>query len=311
MKEAEAEAREAVRLRPDDATAHWNLGNVLRWQGKHEESVHELREAIRLKPDDGRFHGGLAVSLRDRLRFDESLPEFLEAIRLRPEDFPIYLDYAQALRRKTDYAKALAVVRKAQALSGYSLVEYRYPPEWFAKIESLAALDTRLPRILNGDDRPRNLTERLDLAQMCMDKKLKAAALRFWTEALQEDPKLGDSRNAQHRYNAACAALLVADGQSEDAIPIDEAAKSELRHRALGWLRAEAGAWSAVFDSGTPPEHERALSVIRWWTRDTDLATVRGDEALAKLREAERKEWETFWKDYDALMRKGGEMKPR
>jgi hypothetical protein len=91
----------------------------------------------------------------------------------------------------------------------------------------------------------------------------------------------------------------------------ERAAKSELRHRELGWLRAEAGAWSAVFDSGTPPERERALSVIRWWTRDTDLATVRGDEALAKLREAERKEWETFWKDYDALMRKGGEMKPR
>jgi serine/threonine protein kinase len=251
MSEAETEAREAVRIKPDDPAAHWNLGGALRWQGKHEESGRELREAIHVKPDDGRFHNGLAVSLRDQLKFDESLPEFREAVRLRPDDFPIYLDYAQALRRKTDYAGALAVVRKAEALSGYALVDYRYPPEWFAKTESLAALDTRLPKILNGDDRPRNMSERLDLARICVDKKLKATALRFWTEALEEDPKLGDVRKAQHRYNAACAALLVSSGQTKDATPIDDAAKSELRHRALGWLRAETGAWSAVFDTGT------------------------------------------------------------
>ena len=181
LEEAEAECREAVRLEPDDPMAHSASAARCGWQGKHEESGRELREAIRLKPDDGRFHGALAISLRDQLKFDESLPEFREAIRLKPDHFPLYLDYAHALRRKTDYVGALAVVRRAQALSGYSLADYRYPPEWFAKIESLAALAERLPAILKGEDRPKDHAERLDLAQMCMDKKLYAAALRFWT----------------------------------------------------------------------------------------------------------------------------------
>jgi len=311
LEEAEAECREAVRLKPDDPLAHASLGGALGWQGKSPENFRELREAIRLKPDEGRFHGGLAGALSNALKFDESLPESREAIRLKPDNYPIYLGYAHALRRKTDYVGALAVIRKAQALSGRSLVDYHHPPELFAKIESLAALDTRLPEILKGQDCPRNMTERLDLAQMCMDKKLKAAALRFWTEALEEDPKLGDNRKAQHRYNAACAALLVASGQTRDATPLEDAARADLRRRALAWLRAEAAAWSRVFESGSPPERATALSVIRWWTRDVDLVTVRDADTLAKLPEPERKDWLAFWKDYDALMRKGGETKPR
>ncbi len=307
LDEAESECREAIRLKPDDPVAHWMLGDTLRWQGKHEESGRELREAIRLRPDDGRFHGILAIQLRDTLKFDEALPEFREALRLKPDLFPLYLDYANALRRKTDYVGALAVIRKAQALSGRSLIDHHHPPEWFAKIESLAALDSRLPKILSGEDRPRNSIERLDLAQMCMDKKLKAAALKFWTEALEKDPTLGENRQAQHRYNAACAALLVASGQTKDASAVDEKARADLRRRALAWLRAEAAAWSRVFDFGSPPERASALSVIRWWTRDVDLVTVRGADALAKLPEAERKEWQAFWNDYNTLMRKAGE----
>jgi serine/threonine-protein kinase len=311
LEDGEAECREAVRLGPKDPLAHWALGTALRAQGKQDEAGRELREAIRLKPDVGRFHGSLAVFLRDQLKFDESIPEFREAIRLKPDFFPLYLDYAQALRRKTDYVGALAVVRQAQALSGRPLADYHHPPEWFAKIESLAALDTRLPKILNGEDRPRNITERLDLAQMCMDKELKATALKFWTEALEEDPKLGDNRKAQHRYNAACAALLVASGQTRDATPLDEGARADLRRRAFMWLRAELTAWTKLFDSGSPADRSQVLTVLRWWPRDIDLATVRDADALGKLSETERKDWEAFWKDYDVLMRKGGATNPR
>ena len=155
------------------------------------------------------------------------------------------------------------------------------------------------------------MTERLDLAQICMDKQLKAAALRFWTEALMEDPKLGDNRKAQHRYNAACAALLVASGQTKDATPLDDSARAELRCRALAWLRAEIAAWHSVFETATPADRGPALSAIRWWTRDVDLVTIREPDAMAKLPDTDRKDWEAFWKDYDAMMRKGGETKPR
>ena len=49
--EAIAEYREAIRLKPDFAEAHNNLGNALQAKGKLDEAIAEYREAIRLKPD--------------------------------------------------------------------------------------------------------------------------------------------------------------------------------------------------------------------------------------------------------------------
>ena len=103
----------------------------------------------------------------------------------------------------------------------------------------MAALAERLPALLKGEDHPRDIAERLTLAQMCYDTKRYAAAARFWAEALQADPKLGDDRETQHRYNAACAAALAAAGQGKDDPPPDAAAKAKLRGQALDWLKAD------------------------------------------------------------------------
>jgi len=40
---------------------------------------------------------------------------------------------------------------------------------------------------------------------------------------------------------------------------------------------------------------------LQHWLQDNDFAGVRGPEALAKLPEAEREEWQTLWKDVEAL----------
>ena len=47
LKEAIAEYRESIRLKPDaaDADAHFNLGNALKAQGKLEEAIAEFRKA--------------------------------------------------------------------------------------------------------------------------------------------------------------------------------------------------------------------------------------------------------------------------
>jgi tetratricopeptide (TPR) repeat protein len=60
QEEAEEEYREALRLKPDYAQAHNNLGGTL---GKHEEAEEEYREAIRLKPDYAKAHYNLAGTL--------------------------------------------------------------------------------------------------------------------------------------------------------------------------------------------------------------------------------------------------------
>ena len=118
-----------------------------------------------------------------------------------------------ALRGQGDYAGALAMLRRGHEL-GSRQPGWRYSSaQWVAETERQAALARRLPALLKGEDRPKDVAERLALAQICHDTGRFAAAARFWARALAEDPKLGDDRQTQHRYNAACDAALVASGR--------------------------------------------------------------------------------------------------
>ena len=56
LEAAAAANREAVRLRPDDAYAHFSLGFALDEQGKLDEAIAEYRTAIRIQPDYANAH---------------------------------------------------------------------------------------------------------------------------------------------------------------------------------------------------------------------------------------------------------------
>ena len=61
MDEAIAEYRQAIRIKPDDAEAHSNLGVALQVKGQLDEAIAECREAIRLKPDYAEAHNTSAL----------------------------------------------------------------------------------------------------------------------------------------------------------------------------------------------------------------------------------------------------------
>ncbi len=194
--------------------------------------------------------------------------------------------------------------RKGHEL-GTQQPNWSYPSaRWVAEAERLAALADRFPAVLKGDDRPKDNAERLTLAQMCYNSKRHAAAARFWAEALEADPKLNDDRQAQYRYNAACAAALAAVGQGKDDPPPDAAAKAKLRGQALDWLKAELAAWAKVLETGPAPLKAGIAPTLRHWKADPDLASLRDPDALAKLPEAERKEWKALREEVDALLKR-------
>ena len=55
--------REAIRLRPDFAEAHNNLGLVLIQSGDDAGGIAALREAVRLAPDYADAHANLGAAL--------------------------------------------------------------------------------------------------------------------------------------------------------------------------------------------------------------------------------------------------------
>jgi Flp pilus assembly protein TadD len=64
MDEAIRQFQEVLRLKPDFAEVHNNLGNALAEKGQMDEAIRQYREALRLKPDDAFAHDNLARALR-------------------------------------------------------------------------------------------------------------------------------------------------------------------------------------------------------------------------------------------------------
>ena len=81
--------REALRLKPDYAEAHNNLGIALQEQGQLAAAVAQYQEAIRLKPDYAEAHNNLGNALQEQGQLAAAVTQYQEALRLKP-------DYAEA-----------------------------------------------------------------------------------------------------------------------------------------------------------------------------------------------------------------------
>jgi hypothetical protein len=166
-----------------------------------------------------------------------------------------------------------------------------------------AALDARQADVVSGAT-PKDNAERLSLAQRAYDTSRHALAARLWGEALESDPSLARDRQAQHAYNAACAAALAASGQGKDQTALDDAARARLRQETHAWLNSELAVWSSLLKSGPTQAGPAVAQTLRHWQQDTDLAGVRDQGALDALPPSERREWKALWSDVEELRRR-------
>jgi serine/threonine-protein kinase len=303
LDDAIAEYHAAIRIKPDLAEAHVGLGNALQAQGKLDDAIVEHRAAIWIKPNYAGAHYNLGNALQAQGKLDDAIAEYHAAIRIKPDHAVAHCNLGKALRNSGRDADALEELRRGHDL-GSKQPGWRHPSlAWVRECERMVALDARLPAILKEDDKPKDAAEGLEFGQICYTKGLHASAARLWADALAADPKLAEDRQAPPRYDAACSAALAGSGKSKDDPPPDDAAKVKLRNQARDWLKAELAAWSKVLDNGTPEARKNVQQKLAHWKVDPDLAAIRDKDALAKLPEAERKEWEALWGEVDALIK--------
>jgi tetratricopeptide (TPR) repeat protein len=114
--EAEAEFREAIRLKPDDPDAHSALAGILvqggTRHGMEPEAEAEYREAIRLK-DDRPGHLDLALLLDRQGRYREAETEYRECIRFQPDIWTDHRDLGTNLSLQKRYKEAEPEIREA------------------------------------------------------------------------------------------------------------------------------------------------------------------------------------------------------
>jgi serine/threonine-protein kinase len=300
--EADAEYREAIRLKPDHSELRRNYGELLLKREKWGEAANEFREALRLRPDDTGAMTEMGIVLKEQGKLDEAIAEYNKALRLNPRHPNAHANLAVALRKQGDFAGAIAEFRKAREFAGGDKGLAEGVGRELSATERLASLAPRLPDVLAGKVKLTDPAETIEYANLCLLKGLTGASARLWADVFRSQPELASDRKSQHRYNAACAAALAAAGQGKDEPPLDEAAKARWRKQALVWLTADLAAWSKVIAAGQPEARQSVLRTVEHWRADPDLAGVREPDVLSRLPGLEQNDWQGLWERVDALL---------
>jgi eukaryotic-like serine/threonine-protein kinase len=280
-----------------------NLGLLLANQGILEEATTAYRRSLRLKPDDAVVHCNIGAALKKQGKLDEAIAEEREALWLKPDYAEAHRNLGVVFGMQHRYADALSELKTGHEL-GSKNPNWRYPSaEWLRATERLLELERKLAA-LAAETKATDATEAIDLAGICYDKKLYAASARFWCEAFQAQPKLADDMQAQHRYNAACAAALAGAGQGKDDPRLDKKTKTRWRKQSIVWLNADLKTWSKLSESAPPQPRRSIPQTLLHWKADQDLASLRDPSALAKVPADEQKACQALWSDVNALLAK-------
>jgi uncharacterized membrane protein YjgN (DUF898 family) len=106
--EAIASYKEAIRIKPDDADAHYNLGVTYGESGQYEEAIASYKEVLRIKPDDADAHYNLGYVYRELGQYEEAIASFKKSIRIKPDDADAHYNLGVAYDESGQYEEAIA-----------------------------------------------------------------------------------------------------------------------------------------------------------------------------------------------------------
>ncbi len=145
--------------------------------------------------------------------------------------------------------------------------------------------------------------QRVDFAIAAYHSQLYHGAMNVFEEAMNRDASLADNLDIGVRYNAACCASLASSGAG-DGQQLTPDQRTQLRKKALFWLRENLAAWTSRLATATPPERAAILETLEHWQRDSDLNGVRDSDHIATLPEDEQQKLTQLWDDVAALRTK-------
>jgi serine/threonine-protein kinase len=319
-------SRKAAEIAPNAAAAQLALADSCAQLARHEEAATAYRRVLEIKSPFYPIDEKLAKELTAAGRWEEAISVLQAGAVRSPPNSLLYVpigeiflsrgkpqEATEAFRKVTIRTPAaleglaVALLAQGQFAEARAVIESRL--KQFATDEVrrelrrrldlcnvLAAVETKLPAILAGEERPTDVPTQRALAEWCLKhKRLPGTAAGFYASALATQPSLAEDQEAGNRYHAACAAALAVRAADKDVAELDAEQRAALRKRALDWLTAEYDACTERHRLGKPGDRTVAATAARSWIQSEDLVAVRDEQALAKLPAEERQAWEALW----------------
>jgi tetratricopeptide (TPR) repeat protein len=109
--------QEAIRLNPDYAAAHNNLGVLLKDLKRYDEAEVNYRKAIELNPSLPEAYSNLGILLKNLKRYEEAEVNYRKAIEVNPDYATAYYGLGYLLNNLKRYEEAEVNYRKAIELN--------------------------------------------------------------------------------------------------------------------------------------------------------------------------------------------------
>jgi tetratricopeptide (TPR) repeat protein len=183
---ARAEFEKAIKLSPQDATLHYDLGLALKLKDKLPEAMVEFRKAAELDPGQADAHYTLGVTLWQQGDFTAAAVELRAAIRAKPDYAEAYYTLGTVLKQAGELPEAANALREA----------IRMQPDFAGAHTTLAAVLRQL-----GDDEGAAAESRAG-AEIAKQKTSEQAAL-FATNSGRRLLHAGDLEGAISQFRAA------------------------------------------------------------------------------------------------------------
>lgn len=238
-----APMREAVRLDPDDADTHGNLGVILQDLGRWAEAEASYREALRRKPESADAHCNLGNALAGLGRLDEAERSYREAI-LRAPNHPVALCNLATTLKDLGRTEEAAEGFRAALRAAPDLVEAHYNlGNTLRDLDRPQEAERAYREALRR--RPEHAKAHNNLGNVLKDFGRLVEAEACYREAIRLDPDFAD---AHSNLGIAVDAL----GRLREA----EACYREAIRRKPDYAEAHSNLGIALGDSGRPREAE-------------------------------------------------------
>jgi tetratricopeptide (TPR) repeat protein len=290
--------RDAVRLKPQDSLAQYELGFALFSLKKYPQAASAFQQAIRLKPDDSSYHFWLGETYIVGLsQTENAVSAFRESLRLKPNDARTFGELGMAYYNLKQYPNAAAAFREGIRLQPDLAVFYLMLGRTYAATgkkdqahqvsAALAKLDKSLADTLNTDiinnDPSNRASAALALAKKSFEAKDYVNAIKAYTKVISLRPdsetlefanyQIGWARNELKQYDQAIPFLREAArrGASRDGQATYELG---VAHYGLGQYREALAAFQQTVR--LRPDYAKA----QHWIGSTQLALGHKEEAL-------------------------------
>lgn len=264
---------EALKLDPENSSAHHFLGLIRHNQGREAEAIKHLGEAVRIKPDDALAHNSFGIALLGKGETDQAIKHFRQALKLQPGYAAAHNSLGVTFLRQKKYGGAIEHFHQA----------LRSEPNWREthknlglSLQGLATRSLGQPfRVQNGH--PDHATMHAALGNADRDRGDFPGAARHYQWSLSLNPDFPPALNNLAWIRATHPNANLRDGA--EAVKLAERCCKLSNYQVSATLDTLAAAYAEV---------GRFDEAIRWQIKSIELAGTADTSELKKQLESYR-----------------------